>query len=184
MERIPGFEGLPFCINIYQASSLSDMLHSRSQVIGDMRVYMDSLPMVFKAWCGVSEIPTKAACTLLGREYHYPTGALVYIPVVRHFPEKDPAEDLVKLIDPTAEVVAKLPDRFHLELIKRLGGNMDPKSAKRLSWCSDVVLANSYSPFGDKYNLVHISNRSVREKKRQGAFEFMRNFVTEGMGVR
>jgi hypothetical protein len=183
MERIYSPDEEPLNIRVYYASSLAMMLHSRDQVIEDTIRDIDSGDPIESTSNRLIAKLMWLSCFLEGKDYFPPSRALVFIPAVRHFPDRDPSK-LINISDGTAECLVKLPSGSMLRAIRKSGLNLDPITARNTSWCSDVILANIYTPFEDQLNLVHIENRLVRDEEREGSFDFLRQLASQGLGGR
>jgi hypothetical protein len=184
MERIPTEtpEGKHLRLLLYQASSIADMHTSRRQVSEDAKDEFSTNHVLVRALAAPGIFFDRVITEARGREYNFPGGALIYIPVVRHFPIQDDTEypDRLTISDPTGNQTVRLPNQLAVKALETVGVNLNPKVAKETSWSSDVVLAATFNNWRDQIFLVHIFNRYVQDTEKAEALALMRKFVAQG----
>lgn len=187
MERIPSRQEI---IPLYYASSLADVANSREQALDDMATIINTWGIglqLTRAYARICNLPERAIDKIRGREPLRSATALVYIPLIRHFPENDNPnkQDEIIIHDPTMKLEVKLPnDRLITQFLRYLQLNIDPTLIRERSWASDIVLLCGYSNRGDEFILIDVRNRHITETEKEGVFDLMRRFAVQGVGIR
>ena len=176
MERLHAPPESIIAPRIYSASSIADMVNGGRWVIEERRYEIErwraelhgikeilALPSI---WQSNEMVKSPAFCW-----------AVVKLPSIRHFPEKDEPEtrDRITIFDSTGEVEVTFPRgdvrRLANDWSKFLGIKFDPQLLKKRSWISDVVLLNGYGEEKKEsiYHLVSVMNRLASEPDRDPA---------------
>ena len=133
MERLP-VEGQQL-IPVYFSSSLSAVAGAREQVLNDMSQVMNNWGFVLqalRAYARLVDYPDRLIDRIRGREALRSATAVVFVPLIRHFPENYNPEkgNTLTIHDPTLKLEVKLPDETLSRGLKLLELNMDPTLVK------------------------------------------------------
>lgn len=185
LER--GDERLNLLIPQYYASSISEFFAGETQIKDDAQIeFWDRI----KQYRGLEKIfYIEAMAQLKDVLFHrlvlrhdhihlpYDYHASVIIPAVRHFPDQDPSNTELKLIDPTGEIAVRLPSLTERFAARAAGwGDVPHKVWKNESWCSDVEIGCSYHDIDQTHDYVLNDVDRIPVPLTQEEFEDNRGF--------
>lgn len=176
MERIPDLVESVIAPPFFQASSIADIKDSREQIVEANLEKIQRLPLPMQSLINLSLLFYKSATKLKGREYVFPSAAVIYLPVVRHDPVKDvdPTHRFITISDITGEMQLDFPTLAFLKILRNSGANIDPDFLRKHSWASDVVLSYAVRSYGDSAFLLNVINTFVKDRERESILDFVR----------